>query len=336
MKTSREIVAEAWHLTIEHRAKLFRYGFVPSFFSILVTAMYVYYQVQAFRYSPLFSDGKEHFQIAIARDLLGFTTQSTLVFSLSLFAVIVLLIGWYFAPMLCRAAIVQLVTQARNGEKVERGFSSSLLRFFPIFQISLLKRSLAPFSFLTEFGFVARNLTGGIMLIAPLLFFFGVIGLIFLFFASFTTQVIMLKGEGFAGAIKISFQTVLQNFGQTFKIMLLFLFVELRVILNVLIVLFLPIALVGLTGVFASMASQTVGIVIAGLVLLALIFIAAYLTGILFVFSEAMWTIAFLHFSENQDAVEEQSSLPPTSTAISPQSASEASTDYNVVSYTHI
>lgn len=300
MRSSREIVAEAWHLTIEHRSRLFRLGFVPAFFSILATAIYVYYQVQAFRYSPIFSEGDEHFQIEFALRMFDFITQSTVVLIVSLLAIITLLIGWFFAPMLCRAAITHLVAQAWRGEKVEHGFSSALFHFFPIFEIALLKRGLAPLSFITEIAFIARNLTGGLRLLSPLLLFFAAIGGIFLFFSLFTNQAIMLRDQGFAASISTSFKTVIQNFSQTLRILILFLLVELRVVVNVLIVLFLPIALAGLTGLFAGMVSDTVGMVIAIVFFLILIFLAAYLTGILFVFSEAMWTVAFLHFHQEE------------------------------------
>ncbi len=297
MKSSREIVAEAWRLTIAHRAKLFKYGFVPAFFSIIVTGLYVYYQIEAFRHSKLFSGVQDHgFWVDYSLAILEFTTQSPLVLAFSIFVTITILLGWFFAPMMCRAAIAHLVAQSWRGEKMEHGFTKALFHFFPILEISLMKNALTPITFISEIFFIARNLTGALRFLMPLLIFLSIVGLIGLFFCSFTTQAIMLRDKGFTPAISQSFKTVAENISQTFRIMILFLLVELRVIINVLIVLFLPIALAALTGLFATLASEMIGIIIAAVFFFVLVFIASYLTGILFVFSEAMWTIAFLHF----------------------------------------
>lgn len=304
LKSAREIVAEAWHITIGHRDQLFWLGIIPAFFSILVTGVSVYYQVQAFRHSPLFSDRREHYFFDLVQTMWNFLNQSTLVMSFSLAILVIVLAGWFFVPMICKAAITHLVGQAWRGEKLEKGLSTAFSNFFPIFEITALKRGLTPLTFFTEWSFITRNLNQSTRFITPIILFFMAIGMVVMFLFLFTTQAIILREERFSGAIVASFRAVADNLFRTFRVLMLFLLVELRVIINVVIVLLLPIILAGLTGIFAGLMNHTVGVIITLCLLLTLVLIAAYLTGVLFVFSEAMWTVAFLEFqAEKQRAV---------------------------------
>jgi len=146
LKSAKEIVAEAWHITILHRNKLFRLGFVPAFFSIFVTAWYLFYQIQSFRHSPLFSDEKNEFLFSFLLDIWNIisTNNTTLLFSVIL--LIIILLGWFFTPILCRAAVVHLVARSKMGGEMRRGFMSALLHFFVLFEIATVKHALEPIS----------------------------------------------------------------------------------------------------------------------------------------------------------------------------------------------
>ena len=50
----RDIVRKAWQITQVHLKKLVWYGFVPSFFGVIVSSGYLAYQYNAFRHSVLF------------------------------------------------------------------------------------------------------------------------------------------------------------------------------------------------------------------------------------------------------------------------------------------
>lgn len=298
LKSAKEIVAEAWHLTIEHRSRLFRLGIVPSFFSILVTGWYIFFQIESFRHSPLFSQTPDNgYLFDYGMRAWQFFSQSSALFALSLFLLLIIFVGWFFAPMLCRAAVTDLITKAWRGQPLEKGCSRALLHFFPIFETTALKKAMDPQTFISEFALIIRNLPGAVGLLTPLLLFFMAIGMLCLFFFSLTTQAIMIREEKFLGAITTSFRLVIENFTHTLKILVLFLLVEMRVLINILVVFLLPMTVIGTTGVFAAVISPLTGYLLAALIMLVLLLLASYLTGILFVFSEAIWTVAFLEFS---------------------------------------
>jgi len=298
LKSAKEIVAEAWHITILHRSKLFRLGFAPAFFSILVTAWYLFYQVQSFRYSPLFSDGGGDFLFSFLTETWHIINTSNVILILFVGFLIIILLGWFFAPLLCRAAIVHLVARSKTGGEMRRGMMSALLHFFVLFEMAALKHVMEPISFFTEFSFVARHIPNAISFITPILVFFAVLGMSALFLLSYTNQAIMIREESFIGAITCSARMVLENLGKTFKILILFLLVELRVVMNIFVILALPIIFASITGIFAYLFSDQIGIILAVIILVALIFLAAYISGILFVFSETIWTVAFLELYE--------------------------------------
>lgn len=308
MKSAKGIVATAWHITLDNRKKLFKFGFIPSFFSILITGWYIFYQIQAFRHSAFFHAEKNsnEFWMHFAFNIWGVIGQNSTTFIFSIIIFLIILGGWFFIPMLCRAAITQMVGQAWRGEPLEKGFSTALLQFFPLFEINATKRALEPISFITELSFVVRHIPQAIPLLTPLLLFFGVIGIIGLFFLIYTTQIIVLHHANFIEAVKESCSTVLKNFTMTLKILVLFFLVELRIVLNILLILAVPVIIATATGVFATLFSHTIGIVIGVFVFFLLFLLTAYLTGIIFVFSEAILTVAFLELKKDSFSFSEK------------------------------
>lgn len=301
------MVAMAWHITIEYREKLFRFGFFASFFSILVTACYLFYQAEAFAHSSFFSssDTRYDFWIQFGKNAWILLSQDSTLFVLFIIFVVLVLLGWFFAPMICRASIAHLVSKIWMKEETGNGLPVALSRFFPLLEITAVKRIFDPFSFLTEFAFVARNLPGGLSFLAPFLFLLMALGILLLFFFTYTTQCIVIYKMNFVKAIKISSYTVFYNIRKTFTILVLFFLVELRVIINVLLILALPIVIIGTTGIFAGLFSQTIGIFFGAGILLVLLLLTAYVTGILFVFSEAILTIAFLELRKSSSPLSE-------------------------------
>ena len=298
MKSAKSIIAKAWHLTLEHRDKLFKLGFVPSFFSILVSAIFIFYQIQSFRDSVIFDDERAHHMIAVILFIWNFISSSTVAFLGSLAVVIVVLLFWFFAPILCSGAIAFYVGQLRRGKPLEGGIVRSLMHFFSLFEMTLLKRGLYPLSFFSEFSFVSRNISlGAGIMIVPVLTFFGVLGMFILFLLAFTTATIILLNKSFAGSIGASTKVVMSNFKTSFMIAMIILLIELRVLLNVLIVFAIPVLIMTIIGLTTAYLNMTATIILAlSLGFLATV-AAAYLTGILFVFSEVIWALAFLELA---------------------------------------
>lgn len=227
-------------------------------------------------------------------------------------------LGWFFAQILCRAILTRKISSIWRGEKSEKEVSKTFSGFLPLFEMAILKKVLSPITFFTEFSFLFRYLSQrGDFLFLPF-FLIGVVGIVILFLLSFTTQMIILRGKNTLESVLLSFQLVFSYFWKIFHVFLLFLLVEVRVFLNILLVLLFPMLLIGGTGFFAIFLSEKIGLLLSLCILLFFTVIASYIGGILFVFSEAIWTVAFLRFSEEKQKEESLSAFSGETPSLSP------------------
>lgn len=304
---AKKIVYDAWQITNTQK-HLLKFGFWPSLFSIIVSGVYIFYQFEAFRHSRLFApEGKDHINFsAIFNYVLGFI-QSNAEFSIAFVVLaIVILIAYFFVPIICSGALVHLISKIYHGEKPKHGLSTGIFRFLPLFEINAVKGTMKPFAFFTEWSFVIRNIGPGYAwLLTPVLIFFSILGACLLFIFTFTTQFIVLEKAEFAGAIKNSTKMVIKNIFTTFSLFLIFILIELRVLLNIGVILFIPVIIIWITGLFGTLLQlQTTGIFIAATVVFLLIITTAYITGTLFVFGHAIWTLAYLEFQREEQEEE--------------------------------
>ncbi|MCT4592584.1 MAG: hypothetical protein N4A36_04370 [Candidatus Gracilibacteria bacterium] len=296
---AKEIVQKAWEITNNHKY-LLKYGFWPSFFGILVGGVYTFYQIQAFMHSPLFSNHKTDYGMIFshAKD---FVSDYPWVFLFLLISTFLVLFCYFIIPVICSGALIHMISKIAQGKKPKEGLTVGLFRFLPMLETSAAKSTMKPVSFFTEWSFVIRNLgPGRAVLVTPFLIFFAFVGIVILFFFALTSQFIVLKNQNFSESIVGSSKFVIRNFKTTFSLFLIFILIELRVILNIAVILFLPVAVFWITGIFADIFNL-IGILIAGVVAFCLITLTALITGTLSVFSHAIWTLAFLEFQSEED-----------------------------------
>jgi hypothetical protein len=98
----------------------------------------------------------------------------------------------------------------------------------------------------------------------------------------YTNQAIMLSEKGFTQAIIKSSTMVIRNLFRTLQILILFLLVEMRVFVNILIVLALPIIFASTTGMFAFFFSDQIGLFLTVTLLITILGLVSYISGILF------------------------------------------------------
>lgn len=95
----RDIVRKAWQITQVHLKKLVWYGFVPSFFTVVCSSVYLTYQYNAFKHSMLFGSELETEEyVGIARWVWGLASaHSTISITLVVVAILIC-IGYVLAP----------------------------------------------------------------------------------------------------------------------------------------------------------------------------------------------------------------------------------------------
>ena len=178
----------------------------------------------------------------------------------------------------------------------------SLLHFLPLFEYRMLLRAFSLFGILTEISFIVRNLGTGaleILIIPFTLVFF--IGLALLLLFTYSEYYIIIDGTGMMSAIGSSVRLVIRHWQHTFLMLILMLLITIRIFLNIILVLLIPAMIILSTGILAAFALAKIGFVIGVVVGLVGLYFAAYLGGILEVFSSSVWVFTFLELTSQAE-----------------------------------
>jgi hypothetical protein len=263
-------------------------------------AWFLFFQASSFRFSPFYSPDQEGLFYTFLMNIWNVIRADETLLLLTFFGLFVVFLGWFFTPFLCRAAITYKIAKAKSVGNMRGGIRQAFLHFFVLLEITALKHVFEPISFFTQFSFISRHVPGLDPLTIPIFLFFSGIGLLGLFLMIYTNQAIMLSEKGFTQAIIKSSTMVIRNLFRTLQILILFLLVEMRVFVNILIVLALPIIFASTTGMFAFFFSDQIGLFLTVTLLITILGLVSYISGILFVFSEAIWTVAFIEHQKNE------------------------------------
>lgn len=300
----RQLIAEAWNFTQKNKPLIVWYGFIPSFLTTTFGIFYLMYQFFAFKRSPLFDNAPTSFLHEVSRFVFQFVTTNLqisipLVVILAIFGLLYL-----FLPTLLQASAIQFIARRKNGQNVTLGdaFKYGIFAFLPLLEYHLIIKTFGVFSILTEAAFVLRNLGGAIFkILLPLFIFIVVVGIILTLFFTYTDFFIVIDKKGVMRSIGASAKLVILHWQRTFLITILMLIIGLRIILQVIFVLLIPALVLLIAGYLATVKLAQIGFLIGiGIGLIALLF-AAYLGGIVNIFSNAVWTYTFLELTSEKE-----------------------------------
>jgi len=312
---------DSWKFTQENKRLIYWFGFLPSFLSTTVGIGYIAYQFFAFKKSYLFNETDESFLTDVVNFIWNFLkTHASLSVPLIIVAIIVSVL-WFLIPTLFKASAIQAIARAKNGQKsgVGTGLKYGTMVFLPLFEFHLLVKTFAPFSIIIEMGFVLRNLGPAIfqmMIPAFALIFVVSIGLFLLF--TYSDLFIIIDDEKILPAMKKSVKLVILNWQQTFLITFLMLIIGVRIVIQAIFVFLIPMVII-LSGAFlATLALESAVLVIAGIIGVAGLVIAAYLGGIVDIFSYTVWTFTFLELTSQAEISARESTrvLPKVERAV--------------------
>lgn len=293
----RDIVRKAWQVTQVHLKKLIWYGAVPAFFTILISTTYIAYQYNAFRTSAYFGN--------IESSLLNDVRSAwDIVTSHPKFTVVIVVMGiiagtgYILLPPIFRGTLISALMRIRNYEPISGSFEMGVRRFFPMFEFAIITGGFSIITIFSESSFILRWWGETAFFIAlPILILIAMVGLIASFLFTYTEFFIVLENKKLIKSISESVILVISNLRKTILIFILMLLIGVRIILNVLLVLFIPTGVIIVMSYFATTLLNTIGIVIAGVLGFIVLLIASYLMGLFNVFATAVWvfTFAVLH-----------------------------------------
>jgi len=298
----RDIVRKAWQVTQVHLKKLIWYGAVPAFFSTLVSSTYLAYQYNAFKQSALFAEQEG---VGLFKDIRFVWSIVSVHPKLTVFLVILgilIFIGYVLIPPIFRGTLIHALYRIKNYEPIMGSVEIGVRRFFPMFEFAIITGSFSIITVFTEASFILRWWGESVFFITlPVLLFIAAVGLIATFLFTYSEYFIILEDRRLIESIKESVILVISNLRKTILIFILMLLIGARIILNVILILFIPMGVIILTSWLATTFLHAIGFIIVGLFALAVLVVASYLMGLFNVFSTAVWVFTFAVLVDKQN-----------------------------------
>lgn len=298
----RDIVRKAWQITQVHLKKLIWYGFAPSFFGVIVSSGYLAYQYNAFKHSVLFESESHTNVIGMAKSAWGLASLHPAASIILIVVGILIFLGYTLTPPVFRGTLIHALMQIRKYESIEGSVEVGVRHFFPMFEFALLTGSFSITTLFTESSFILRWWGESIFFVAlPILLFVAMAGLIISFLFTYTEYFIVLRGHGITKAIMESAILVISNLKKTILVFVLMLLIGVRIVLNVLLVLLIPMMVVGLTSYLATIFLSTFGLAFIGLAGFGILIVSSYLMGLFHIFATAVWVLTFAALTERSE-----------------------------------
>lgn len=291
-------VKEAWEITQKNKSLVWL-GSVAAFITTVVGLGYLIYQITSFQHSSLFGGSIDYAETF--RNILDIIKNHTAL-SISLGSLAILFfVANMFVPLVLNGALIDLINKLKQDRPLKGGVAKGIVCLFPMFKYHAVMSPFSLFSILMQVSFVLRLSGIEIMyVLMPFFIIFYLIGFIMTIIFSFADQYIILNNDSFLSAMGNSTKLVLVHFKETIFLILLMLLISVRILINVILILFVPLAIVTLSGYLASVILAQIGVYIGIGVGVILLFLAAYFIGTLNVFTAAVWTLSYLKMTEEE------------------------------------
>jgi hypothetical protein len=300
----RKTIAEAWDYTRSNKRLIFWLGVIPAFFTTTVSIGYMLYQFFAFKKSYLFSEHEESFLKEVAMMIITFLRDH---FSWTLPLVIIAIVFaiiYFLLPTLAEAGAIQVIARNRNNQhaSVSVGLRHGIMCFLRLLEYNLLVKTFTFFSIVIEMAFVLRNLGVGIFeIMLPIFILILIVSFVLMLLFTYTAYYIIIDGEGVLDSIKKSTRLVVVNWRDTFLITFLMVLIGIRIIIQAFLVFLVPIAVVGVTGYLTTILLPATSIILGCILGFIALLVAAYINGVVNIFSYTVWTFTFLKITSEKE-----------------------------------
>ncbi len=293
----KQIVAEAWQFTQENKRLVVWYGAFPAFFGTVAGIGWLIYQYYAFLSSQLFQNWNQSFMYLVFTTVINFLQNNRGVIVPLLVVGIVLVICYFFVPVLCQGGLIQLIARRRNGQNVpaRKGVSYGLMYFLPLFEYSLFFQIVSGTSIYTVLATSLRNFGWKVFpLVMPVFILASLAVFMIAIFLTYSEFYIVIDEEKVFTSITKSFNLVVRNLEETVLLSILMLLIGIRIIIQLLFVLLIPVVVIGVVYLMALANLPNLGLTLGLILGTAGLLAASYLNGIIHVFAVAVWTFTFL------------------------------------------
>lgn len=281
----RAQIAHAWHIT-QTIPKLRWFAFLPALVSTLVGVVWLMYQYSVMApYFGLDTSGL----IDPVMDFAYHNGSWTVAFVV---VAVIVLLTYFTLPILFQGGLIAMIDNYTQSKKYGffYGLSQGLTAYPPMFEYHTL---ISPLSVISVFSLTALMIRNGLEDFWPLSLLLLILSFVAGFFFSYTDFFIVLKRRSIFEAMSKSVKMVMLHLPETALMAVLMIIIGLRIIINILLILFIPLVIILGTAYLSTLALGFYGIVLAVVVATVLIFLTSYFNALINVFTAAVWTLTF-------------------------------------------
>ena len=296
----KNIVEPSWKIVSEE-TKLKKFYFLPWMVSVTFLTLLLVYQF-TYTYVELFWNKEKIFTM-----LLDFFHSDYIIVTLLIW--ISLLLFYMVINPIFEIALINKIDCSSNKKSLSlsEAFWKSFYSFLPVFEYSNTFNSLKVMNVFNSYLFSIR-FTGleRIEIVNYFFLFFFIISLVVTFLGSFTKYIIILEKLTLFNAFWKSAKLVLLNLWTTFKLYFLMFILNIRVILNFLIFMWIPIWAIAALTYIASTLVAYITIFFILWIWIILFLLISYISTILDIFKLSIWYYSYKEADKNIKRLEEE------------------------------
>ena len=293
-----KIIKDSWHITVE-TPRIKWLVLIPSFFAVLIFTVEIAWQLY------LYADEYDLMGITAGEGygmIFSYVADNSL-WAVSILAVLLIAVFMFIVPLWVQGTLILCVRHKLISPDVKFLLRPKMLKgceyFFPFFKFEAATSIFSLLSILFFALSLHRYFESLFSFVWPVIMAYAFIAMVINLFLSFAPFYIVTQNMNTAQAIKSSAALVFTHLGETITIMLLMFLVNFRMLLNVIVVLGVPIAVLAAFSLFTTKTALAISIIF-GLMLISL---AAYLTAIMAVFMTTVWALSFEILKAEHDQI---------------------------------
>ncbi len=302
----RAIIRDAWVLTQENKSLIWWFAFAPALVSTLVAMGYVFYQLLLFWGEKQGDVGGSALWAKMYDRAIQLSANHPAL--MVVFVVISASIGlaYMMLPVFSQGALIQLIARMRKGHplSIMEGFGLGLRRFLQLFEFHLLVSTFSLVSTITVAVSVYRYL--GVDAFVLFSWVFGIVlfvGLFLTLLFTYSEYYIALEDRGMLKGMLMSSSLVVRHWHHTLFMLILMTIISIRIFINLVIALLIPLLIMGSVLLFGTFASAKIGLVIGGILGLVALYFTSYFVGVFNVFTTAVWTFTFMELRLKKEMI---------------------------------
>ncbi len=296
--TPREIIAKAWAMTKKEKP-LRRWGFASALLQTLLNVKLLIYQSWFF------------YLYVIKGETISFFAMEELLLTIMPHAAAWTIIIIIFAmvaielvfPHFATGAVIGLAAKSHSKQEVKGGLVLAIYNFLPIFIIHELFVLSGISTVVTVASLMIRYGPPGDFIFLPL----GILGFVWVFsnilefFSAFAEESVVIHKSGPFEAIGKSMKLIISHLGHIVFLLILLFVISLRILINLVMLLLIPGAVMGIGLLLAKFLPQALSYGIGSIVGLALVAVTSYFFAYITVFRQTVWTITYMELSQLKD-----------------------------------